>query len=1081
MNKKAKHLRKLRKLMLFSSTLLAASSANADDYWWDSNGVTAGFGSNDGTWGSSTFWSTSSAGTDATANTTITSADTVNFGTASLAYGTSTRSVAIASGGVEVGSIVIGAAQNQAINLGTAGNNLTLHSGITKNSGSAVFTINSPIVLGGSQTWTNNSSTSLVWGGGLNLGTNTLTFAGSGNFQTTAGAFSATAGNIIHSGTGQVILRNGSAYTGTTTISGGGTFMLSGKSSGNYHISNGVLTDYYRDSYVFSSGLGSGNNQIQITGGTSGFGAGNGTSQWTIGAANSSLTWGSAHFDPTTLRFFTNGDNMGPSTFGIVQFNNGLNLNGATRTIDVLGASGGSAALINSRAIITGSITGTSGSVLTKTEAGNLQLNGSNTYVGGTNINAGMVLFNTLTSMPASGTVTVANGAILGVTVAGSGTTWGGGSGVAGIAGLTSTANGGEGFGGQTGAVVDFNGNSSLLLNVTGNVTESNAIGNGSATSISLIKQGSSTLTLSGNNTFTGSVTVNAGTLNLSGSNTFSSATVNTGTLILAGSNTLSGAISVAQTQVLQLQHANATNGATSVTLNNANNSIANATVLNLRNNSVTTFATNVTFASSGTSFANVNVDRVSAGSGNQLTLNGFSTTQNHGNVASVNMTGGNGYTLNIGTYTINRGAGGGSGAGHLINPTSTSVTIGSINVASNVGGLALFLGGTSTGNSTGAITNTGSALRLEKQGASTWRLTGSSNYGGTTTLTGGILEVSVMANGGSNSSLGNSGNVASNLLVGNGTTLRYVGSTDATTNRAFTINGTAAGHDATIESSGVGTLTFNTPATGLAYGTNNQTRTLTLGGTNTGANTFGKILSNNGTGATSLVKSGTGTWVVNQANTHTGGTTVSAGTLLVNNSSGSGTGSGSVSVAVGATLGGTGTISGNTTISGLHSPGNSPGIQNFGGALSYETGSSVLWELVANNTVVRGTDFDGIDVTGALSFNGATTINLDFDFGASAVEWNDSFWNTDKTGTSGWLIYSGASSLAGFSNLSLNASSFWTDENGDLLSAARGNASFSLIQDGNNIYLNYSAIPEPSSFILGGLGLLGLLRRRRA
>jgi hypothetical protein len=115
-----------------------------------------------------------------------------------------------------------------------------------------------------------------------------------------------------------------------------------------------------------------------------------------------------------------------------------------------------------------------------------------------------------------------------------------------------------------------------------------------------------------------------------------------------------------------------------------------------------------------------------------------------------------------------------------------------------------------------------------------------------------------------------------------------------------------------------------------------------------------------------------------------------------------------------------------------------------------------------------------------SLLLDGATTLNLDFDFGISAVEWQNAFWETSYTGTDGWLLYSGATSLTGFNNLSLNSPASWLDESGDTLAAIRSGASFSLFQNGNNIYLNYNAIPEPSTALLGGLGVLALLRRHR-
>ena len=73
----------------------------------------------------------------------------------------------------------------------------------------------------------------------------------------------------------------------------------------------------------------------------------------------------------------------------------------------------------------------------------------------------------------------------------------------------------------------------------------------------------------------------------------------------------------------------------------------------------------------------------------------------------------------------------------------------------------------------------------------------------------------------------------------------------------------------------------------------------LTVGGN--GANTtYSGVLS--GTGST-LTKVGAGTLTLSGANTYTGGTTVSAGTLKATNLSGSATGTGPVLVSSGATL----------------------------------------------------------------------------------------------------------------------------------------------------------------------------------
>jgi len=73
--------------------------------------------------------------------------------------------------------------------------------------------------------------------------------------------------------------------------------------------------------------------------------------------------------------------------------------------------------------------------------------------------------------------------------------------------------------------------------------------------------------------------------------------------------------------------------------------------------------------------------------------------------------------------------------------------------------------------------------------------------------------------------------------------------------------------------------------------------------------------------GAGSLAMGGKGSFDLTNANTYSGGTVIKAGTLLVDNKSGSATGSGAVNVVSGA-LGGTGTIAGMVTV-GSNTPGN--------------------------------------------------------------------------------------------------------------------------------------------------------------
>lgn len=118
--------------------------------------------------------------------------------------------------------------------------------------------------------------------------------------------------------------------------------------------------------------------------------------------------------------------------------------------------------------------------------------------------------------------------------------------------------------------------------------------------------------------------------------------------------------------------------------------------------------------------------------------------------------------------------------------------------------------------------------------------------------------------------------------LILNGGTLQYIGSGSGsgTTYRAFTLGtGATAG---TLDASGSpGSPFLLTNATAMAF-SGSGTRTLTLSGTNTDANTLAGVVGNNGTNATSLNKSGPGRWVLTAVNTYSGSTTIDGGTLAL-------------------------------------------------------------------------------------------------------------------------------------------------------------------------------------------------------
>ncbi|MBB6092422.1 fibronectin-binding autotransporter adhesin [Povalibacter uvarum] len=238
---------------------------------------------------------------------------------------------------------------------------------------------------------------------------------------------------------------------------------------------------------------------------------------------------------------------------------------------------------------------------------------------------------------------------------------------------------------------------------------------------------------------------------------------------------------------------------------------------------------------------------------------------------------------------------------------TGALVWNGTADIAS--GARTLVLRGTNTAANifNGLLENDGGTLALTKADAGLWRLTAANTYTGVTSVTGGTLEVTSLANGGLASGIGASTNAASNLILNN-SGLRYVGADPASTDRNFT--GTTAPR---IESSGTGALTWAgtmTP-TGAA--------TLTLGGTNTGANVFAGALTdfNPASARTSVIKAGTGVWALSGLNLYSGDTRIDAGVLAINDANALYGGLGSGAASPGSLLVFNGGVLGLTSASG--------------------------------------------------------------------------------------------------------------------------------------------------------------------
>jgi autotransporter-associated beta strand protein len=160
----------------------------------------------------------------------------------------------------------------------------------------------------------------------------------------------------------------------------------------------------------------------------------------------------------------------------------------------------------------------------------------------------------------------------------------------------------------------------------------------------------------------------------------------------------------------------------------------------------------------------------------------------------------------------------------------------------------------------------------------------------------------------------------------------------------------------------------------------NGSPQTLTIGVAGT-SGTFSGVVQSTGTTILSLVKTGTGTQRLVGADTYTGATTVSNGTLLVDNSSGSGTGSGAVSVLGGATLGGLGSIAGPVSLAAgaVLQPGdpvnaltvNNNLVLNNASVLQYALGSNSAETVVNGNLTLGGT----LNITNAGGFTTGTYV----------------------------------------------------------------------------------------------------------
>jgi fibronectin-binding autotransporter adhesin len=373
-----------------------------------------------------------------------------------------------------------------------------------------------------------------------------------------------------------------------------------------------------------------------------------------------------------------------------------------------------------------------SGDSLTKSGTGTLILSNAETYDGGTNVQAGTLLLGSGGSLLATGALAVS------------------GTGTFDLGGNSQTVSHLSDGGSSNGIITSSLGAATLTVNSTsagtfgGTITDSNAT-NGSSLALSLA--GSSTLTLSGSNNFTGGVAVTGG--NLIASNNYSlgsnsSANANAGLTLNPAASTTSNVFFTSASPSLALLNTGVAGGTSNIILGNTSAG-GSATTLNIGDGGTNgeslfggTISDLVTTAAGA--IGNLNVL-----GGGFVVLSGANTFTGLTTItgASSELELQNANALQDSTLSY------GSSGGTLVFSGISAVTLagltGSHNLAlTNAGatGVALTIGGTNL--STLYTGNLGGAGSLDKIGTGTLQIgsgaSGGATYAGTTTVGEGTL-----------------------------------------------------------------------------------------------------------------------------------------------------------------------------------------------------------------------------------------------------------------------------------------------------------------------------------------------------
>ena len=671
--------------------------------------------------------------------------------------------------------------------------------------------------------------------------------------------------------------------------------------------------------------------------------------------------------------------------------------------------------------------------------------------------------------------------------------------------------------------------NNSSALTISGNGVFNHAESTGS--NLSMTMNGSSSFTAAGTgnkwigNAGTGTLTMNNtstanfgtgtlfiggiggnGTLTLNGTSSFTygNATTyvgyrtGTGTLNVAGGTfTSGGELRVSGTDA---------NGAFTGSSGTVNISSGTATVGSL----TIARGNDNTFAGTGT----LNL------SGGSFTSTGATTVGSRSGTAAINMTGG---TFTTGSLSI-------ASSNAAADKAVGTVTVGSGSTLTSINDAIVGLGGTGASGASGKLILNGGTVNVGTT-AEKWLKVGAfDTVAGQIDINSGTLnlntgtDIRFNTNGGTGTSVinQNGGNVVSysdNGVTLGGATVLDFNQAGSTGNNTYNLNGGTLAISQVTSSVNNGTRTFNfnggtlkvassaNAATFFNLGTGGTTRANVRNGgaiidTNGIDVTFAQALLHSNVGGDNatdggLTKNGLGKLTLSGASTFTGATTINAGTLALGASASlasaqitaasgatfdvsaqaytvgsgvtltnNGTVNGGFAVASGGTLNGSGTFNGLVTVNGgALNPGNSPGSQTYTAGLTLATASTTTME-IAGLGGIGGTDFDYINVTGGtLTFDATLAI---VDFGGHDISGQTAAYN----------LFDFVTATGDFDTVTVDGNALTYNVGTDDWSATVGNTTYNFAE-GNGV-LSVSVVPEPTAALLGGLGLLGLLRRRR-